>query len=89
VPVGATYIEADINGTNSSLTDIYSVKLICNLLWNGTTATLGSVGFYGLNTTSTANATITNSSNTIRVSVTGLAATTYNWTCDLSLKIKN
>lgn len=88
-PIGVTYIEADIFGCSAANTDYYSVKMVNALLWDNTTATLGTSGVLGLNTTSLALSSITNTSNTININVTGLLATTYNWGCNVMFKIKN
>jgi len=88
-PVGTMFVEADIYGCNAANTDFYSAKLVNSIVWNGTTAVLGTTASLAPVIATTATASITNTTNTINVNVQGVAATTWNWSLDIKFMIKN
>jgi hypothetical protein len=87
--VGATNIEADIYGCNAANSDFYSAKLVNALLWDGSTATLGTTASLAPTIVTTATSSITNSTNTININVQGVAATTWNWACEVRFRLKD
>jgi hypothetical protein len=76
------WLEADVIGRDTGGTDRAYYKLAGLVYRQGGGATLGTVNVIVEDETNAAwDATLTVSSNDVRVSVTGAAATTINWVC--------